>query len=764
MPRAREVARWTEVRIEPNERLLEIEAALRTMGAAFARGGALDRWDLRIRGGMLGSARALMAVEEHGSNTQLVRWRCSPVPSPAGVAAGIFLTLLSAGAALDGAVYAAVILGIGALFTAVRTVRDSGYAQGAALQAFNEATEGQTVSARDIRRQRARASAPRDSWTIYGDLTLYRRLIAQARPYWSHIIVLILLGLLSTPIALLTPLPLKIAVDSVSGSEPLPGFLSPLVPDSVENSQGAVFILAGSILVVTVFVGQLQALATSLLTVHTGENLVLRFRARLFRHLQRLSLSYHDTRGGGDSIYRLQHDATAIQNIMIGGLIPFFAAMVTLVVMLYVTLRIDWQLALVALGVAPGLLLLTGAYRRRLRTEWRDVKRLESANLGGAQEVFGALRVVKAFAQEDREEERFLDRGRQQVNARVRLALVEGGFSLLVGLTTAIGTALVLYIGILHVDAGTLTLGEMLLVMGYLTQLYEPFKTISRKAASLQSHLASAERAFSLLDEIPDVPEKPDARPLSRAQGSVSFRDVSFSHTPNHPVLRRVSFDIAAGQRVGISGVTGAGKTSLVNLLCRFYDPSTGSILLDGVDLRDYRVADVRSQFAIVLQDPVLFSASIAENIAYGRVGAGEKEIVAAAEAAGAHEFIIRLPDGYDTQVGERGMRLSGGERQRISLARAFLKDARILVLDEPTSSVDLTTEAAIVQAMRHLMEGRTTFLIAHRPSLIEECDIVLKLDHGRLVECGTRIPPELTAVLRRDLSDGSSAGLVSDA
>jgi ATP-binding cassette subfamily B protein len=377
--------------------------------------------------------------------------------------------------------------------------------------------------------------------------------------------------------------------------------------------------------------------------------------------------------------------------------------------------------------------------------------------------VFGALRVVKAFAQEDREEERFLDRGRQQVNARVRLALVEGGFSLLVGLTTAIGTALVLYIGIRHVDAGTLTLGEMLLVMGYLTQLYEPFKTISRKAASLQSHLASAERAFSLIDEIPDVPEKPDARPLSRAQGSVSFRNVSFSHTPNHPVLRHVSFDIAAGQRVGIAGVTGAGKTSLVNLLCRFYDPSAGSILLDGVDLREYKVADVRSQFAMVLQDPVLFSASIAENIAYGRAGASEKEIVAAAQAAGAHEFIVRLPGGYGAPVGERGMRLSGGERQRISLARAFLKDARILVLDEPTSSVDLGTEAAIVEAMRHLMEGRTTFLIAHRASLIEDCDVVLRLDHGRLVECGTRIPPVKTAVFGLDLS-GSSAGLESDA
>ena len=614
-------------------------------------------------------------------------------------------------------------------------------------------------------RQRAPPSTPRrDSWTIYGDLTLYRRLLSQARPYWSHIIALLLIGLLSTPIALLTPVPLKIAVDSVSGSEPFPGFLQPLIPASVENSQNAVFVLAASFLVVIVLLNQIQTLATSLLTVQTGESLVLDFRARLFRHLQRLSLSYHDTRGAGDSIYRLQQDATAIQNIMIGGLIPFFASALTIVLMLYVTLTIDWQLALVALGVAPGLLLLTGAYRRRLRTHWRVIKKLESVNLGGAQEVFGALRVVKAFAQEDREEERFLHRGRQQVNARVRLALVEGGFSLLVGLISALGTALVLYIGIRHVDAGSLTLGEMLLVMGYLSQLYEPFKTISRKAASLQSHLASAERAFSLLDEIPDVPERPDARPLARARGSVAFRDVSFSHTPNHLVLQRISFDIAAGQRVGIVGVTGAGKTSLVNLLCRFYDPTAGSILLDGVDLREYRIADVRGQFAIVLQDPVLFSASIAENIAYGRVGAREKEIVAAARAAGAHEFIARLPGSYCAQVGERGMRLSGGERQRISLARAFLKDASILVLDEPTSAVDLGTEAAIVEAMERLMQDRTTFLIAHRPSLIQGCDVVLMLDQGRLVETTERVSPAEVGTPGPARSDGSPIGVRADA
>src|SRR5213594_3481147 len=240
---------------------------------------------------------------------------------------------------------------------------------------------------------------------------------------------------------------------------------------------------------------------------------------------------------------------------------------------------------------------------------------------------------------------------------------------------------------------------------------------MSKRVAELQSALASAERAFALLDEVPDVAEHPNARPIVRASGAVAFRDVSFAYDGGHPVLRDISFEVAPGARVGIMGATGAGKTTLVSLLTRFYDPTRGQILLDRVDLRDYRLTDLRNQFAIVLQEPVLFSTSVAENIAYARPAASHDEIVAAAKAANAHEFILSLPRGYESQVGERGMRLSGGERQRISIARAFLKDTPVLILDEPTSSVDLRTEAAIIEAMERLMLGRTTFMIAHRPS-----------------------------------------------
>jgi ATP-binding cassette, subfamily B, bacterial len=304
-----------------------------------------------------------------------------------------------------------------------------------------------------------------------------------------------------------------------------------------------------------------------------------------------------------------------------------------------------------------------------------------------------------------------------------------------------VGTASVLLIGVRLVLSGALTLGDLLLVMGYLSQLYGPLDTLSNSKATLQGSLASAERAFSLLDETPDVIEQPDARPLAHASGAMTFHNVSFAYRENRPVLHDVAFEIDPGTSLGISGTTGAGKTTLVSLLTRFYDPTAGQILLDGVDLRAYKLADLRNQFAIVLQEPVLFSTTIAENIAYARPGAATRKIVHAAQAANAHEFIMTLPRGYEEQVGERGMSLSGGERQRIALARAFLKDAPILILDEPTSSVDTQTEAAIMEAMERLMRGRTTFMIAHRLSTLANCDARLEIEYGRVVRFEPNLP-----------------------
>ena len=572
------------------------------------------------------------------------------------------------------------------------------------------------------------------------DLSLYRRLLLQARPFWPHLATLFALSLLATPIALLAPLPLKIVVDSVLGSRPLPHLLGLWFP-AAGHSPAAGLALAIGLLIAVTLLAQLLSIVTNWLRAYIGEYLVLEFRSRLLEQGQRLSLSYHDSRGTADTVYRIQQDATTLQYVAVDGFIPFVSAIIALGAMLFVTSRLDWQLSLVALAISPVLFILSRSFRPRMRKQARAVKKLESSAVAVVQEILGALRVVKAFGQERRETDRFAGRAREGVVARLRLALTEGRFGLMVGLTTAVGTGAVLFIGVGHVRAGVLTLGELLMAMSYLTQLYAPLSTISRKAASLQNYLASAERSFALLDEAPDVPERPGARALERARGTVAFEHVTFGYDAEHAVVHDVSFTIAPGTRVAIMGATGAGKTTLIGLLTRFYDPTGGAIRLDGVDLREYRLADLRRQFAVVLQHPLLFSTTIAENIAYGRPGAAHADIVEAAAAAGAHDFIDQLPRGYQTQVGELGQKLSGGERQRIALARAFLRDAPLLILDEPTSSVDLKTEAVIHEALERLMRTRTVFLITHRPSSWGMCDLWLQLEHGRLVRQGAPLP-----------------------
>jgi ATP-binding cassette subfamily B protein len=538
------------------------------------------------------------------------------------------------------------------------------------------------------------------------------------------------MSLLTTPLALLTPVPLKIVIDSVLGPHPLPPVLDDILPT---GSTSALLIAASLFFVVVALLTQLLDLSTTVVRTLVGERLALDLRTRLFRHVQRLSVSYHDVKGTTDSTYRIQYDATATQQIAVDTIPSFLTAAFTLVAMLYVTAMINWQLALVALGVTPVLVFASWRFRRQLRQQSRHVKTLESGAMSVVQEALSAVRVVQAFGREEHEEQRFVQRFHEGMWARIRYTLASSRYALVVGLTTAAGTAAVLYVGARNVQAGKVTVGDLVLVMAYLAQLYAPLRTMSKKAGSLQNYLASAERAFALLDEEPDVRESPGALELTRVHGDVVFDHVSFAYDIDRPVLHNVSIRVRPGTRVGVAGATGAGKTTFVSLLNRFYDPIAGRILLDGHDLREYRLADLRNQFAIVLQEPLLFSTSVAENIAYARPEASGDEIIAAARAAGAHDFISDLPDGYDSLVGERGVLLSGGERQRISLARAFLKDAPVLILDEPTSSVDIHTEAAIMEAMHRLMHGRTTFMIAHRLSTLEGCDERIELSAGRI-------------------------------
>src|SRR6185437_13051322 len=570
-------------------------------------------------------------------------------------------------------------------------------------------------------------------YDIAGNRSTTRRLLSLARPYWMHLTGIFFLSAIGAPIGLLLAFPLKIAVDNVIGNQPLPHALQVLLPAWAYNSRPANLGLAVVLLLVLTLITNLQAFAAWLLQTYTGEKLVLDFRTQLFWHVQRMRLLFHDTRGTNELAYRIQNDAPAIQYVFIQGVMPLVSSLLSFFALLYVTMRIDWVLAVIAVSVSPVLFLLARKSSRRARTGWDGIKKLDSSAMLVMYEALSSIRVVKAFGQEQFEDQRFKLRSRHRMEEQVKVASMQAGFHVLITTTIAVGSAVAMWVGVHHVQSGVLTLGELLLVMAYMTQLYDPLRTISAKLPELQGWMVSIHSALALMDEAPEVAEPQPALPLDRAGGSFTFHNVIFEYPTSGRALDGVTFHIPAGTRVGIIGPSGSGKSTLVNLLTRFYDPDSGEIMLDGCDLRRYRLIDLRRQFSIIMQEPVVFSATIAENIAYGRHDASREEIVEAAKAARADAFIMALPDGYDTRVGEGGCRLSGGQRQRLAIARAFLKDAPILIFDEPTSAVDIHTEQEIMQATEQLIRGRTTFVIAHRLSTIRNCDLLLVLKQGKL-------------------------------
>src|SRR5438046_10094698 len=474
--------------------------------------------------------------------------------------------------------------------------------------------------------------------------------------------------------------------------------------------------------------------------------MTLDVRARLFRQMQRLSVAYHDTMGAADSAYRTLNDAPMLRSFGIDSLIPLTTSILTLGAMIFVIVFLDWELALIALLVSPLMFLLTFVCRPRIRAGWRKFRASESAAMAVAQESLGASRLVKSYGQEERKNRELVSHYDASLSASLKVQVDSAVYSLLVGILTAAGLAAVLYIGIVHVQAGigNLTLGSLLVVNYYVTQLYGPLRNVGQSILEIQMSLTGVERYRAVLDEKPDVPELPNAIPLARGRGNIAFRNVSFAYTKDHPVLHDIIFELRSGNRLGVVGPTGSGKTTLSTLLLRLFDPTEGVITLDDLDLKDYKLADLRNQYAVVHQETVLFSTSVAENIRFATPNATMDEVIAAATAAKAHGFIANLPNGYDTLVGERGMKLSGGERQRISLARAFLKDSPILILDEPTSSLDVHTESAILDTIQELMKGRTTMMIAHRPSTLRDCNMILVLEDGRV----NRVTSEVESVI----------------
>ncbi|TMI18885.1 ABC transporter ATP-binding protein [Candidatus Bathyarchaeota archaeon] len=565
-----------------------------------------------------------------------------------------------------------------------------------------------------------------------------KRAFEDLRPYFWPILALLVISLLAVPIALIFPLPIKLLVDSVLGSQPLPGYLTIFVGSQVSKSLA--ISLAISILLGAAVMTYLQNLVNVWYSNKVGNRMTLDVRARLFRQMQRLSIAYHDTMGASDSAYRTLNDAPMLRSFGIDNIIPLATSILTLAAMILVMVYLDWQLALIALLVSPLMFLLTLAFRPRIRAGWRKYRASESAAMEVAQESLSASRLVKSYGQEERKNQQLVSHYSASLSAQLKVQVDSAFYSLLVGVVTAAGLAAVLYIGIGHVQAGILTLGSLLVVNYYVTQLYTPLRNVGASILDIQMSLTGVERYRAVLDEKPDVPESPNALSLARAKGQITFRKVSFEYTKDHPVLQEVSFSLPSGSCLGVVGPTGSGKTTLSTLMLRLFDPTEGSIILDDIDLRDYKLADLRNQYAVVHQETVLFSTTVAENIRFARPNVTIDEVIAAATTAKAHDFITSLPNGYDTLVGERGMKLSGGERQRISLARAFLKNAPILILDEPTSSLDVHTESAILDTIQELMKDRTTLMIAHRPSTLRNCSMILMIENGRVTRMTTEV------------------------
>jgi len=544
--------------------------------------------------------------------------------------------------------------------------------------------------------------------------------------------------LLDIGFTLLQPWPLKVLVDNVLRGRPLHGFLLGLFR-ALPGPQTRDGLLTWTIaaLIVIFLLTWAAGVVASWAAIRFGSQMSYDVAADLFAHLQRLSLRFHTQHGVGSSIRRITTDSEAVATIIQDGGLPAVSAVATVVAMLVVMLALDIELTLVALAAVPLMALIVRRYSAPMTERSYVQQEAEGELYETLEQTLTGIAVVQAFSGEGAADDRVRANTDRIMRATVSMTWAQSRFSLLLGAVTALGTAAVFWLGAEHVLAGVVSLGTILVFISYLGSLYSPIHDVSHSSATISEALGSALRVVEVLDARADVVDRRDAVGLQGVRGEVVLEGVSFGYEPGRPVLRGVSFAARPGEVVAVVGPTGAGKTTLVGLLPRFFDPDQGRVLLDGHDVRGLRLAQVRASVSLVLQESFLFPFSIGENIAYGRPGASREEIVAAARAANAHEFVSRLPEGYDTVLGERGATLSGGERQRVAIARALLKDAPVLILDEPTSALDAETEGSLLQALERLMAGRTTVIIAHRLSTIRKADQILVLRDGEIVERG---------------------------
>src|SRR6266480_4342670 len=520
-------------------------------------------------------------------------------------------------------------------------------------------------------------------------MSIYRRVFRYYRPFMPQTIVGLLLSLHGVGLNLLKVWPFKIIVDDFLRPNPTPrGDPHTWIP-----------LLCLALVVIQFFWGVINW-ATNYILVNVGLQALLKLRTDLYAYLQSLSLKYHDVRRSSDLSFRVAYDSQSIQTIYNKGFTGIFGSVVTLIGTFAIMVRLDWQLTLLSLGIVPLIILAIYFFAHRIRRESTFIQEQESAVLAQAQEGLSSIRMVHAFGREEWEVHQFRTQAQQSLQANLRLTLTNVNSALVISTLMVIGTAAMYYVGTMHVLAGILTLGSLLVFSAYLLMLYQPLESLTYTAWAMEGATAGAKRCFEVLDRQDDVRDSPTAVDILSVKGAIDFRCVNFGYAENRIVLRDVNLRIEPNQIVGLAGGTGAGKSTLLSLVPRFYDPTTGAVMLDGRDVRDITKKSLRAQIAIVLQDTLLFSTTIRENIAYGRPEASDEDIIEAARRAQADEFIVQMPQGYDSLVGERGGHLSVGQRQRIGIARAFLKNAPILLLDEPTSALDPATEAAIMETI----------------------------------------------------------------
>lgn len=565
-------------------------------------------------------------------------------------------------------------------------------------------------------------------------MTLLRLL----RPYAGSLSIAFLAVVGEGVTSLLNPWPLKVVFDSLSGSKSIPAWLARRLPASLTSDKIAILEFAAIAVVVIAIFDAVFSYGEKQATTSAGQWIMHDLRRLLYNHVQRLSLSFHTQTRTGDLISRITNDVAAIETFIVTELLGLVVDCLTLAGMAAVMFYLNWRFTLLALSVAPLLFAVTYIYTRQSKKASRDVRRKEGEIVSLLQEVLSAMGVVKAFAREDYEEQRLERESAESVELALRARSLKSKLLPLVGIVVGLGTALMLWYGGGLVLRGTLSAGSLILFISYLGKMYKPMQDFAKMTDAFTKASVGYERIREILETNPAVQDLPGARQAPPLQGRIEFERVGFSYTADRPVLQDITLNAPAGNITALVGPTGAGKTTIAGLIGRLYDPDSGKVTIDGTDLREFEHRSLLDQISFVPQDSVLFHAPIRENISYGKPGATLDEIRRAAELANAHEFISKLPQGYDTMVGERGVTLSGGQRQRIAIARAVIRNTPILILDEPSSGLDAASEELVFGALDRLMEGKTAIVIAHRFSTIRRANTIFVVENGRIVESGT--------------------------